>query len=348
MVHRHHDREVTMKDALTRRECLRIGVTAGLGSAFLPTLSSLSGADATAATAASEEKGIPEPYLEAGLAALANAWRSGWANGHYGAAVIAAYFFAREVELDERTRAALQTELDAFRIQGRQFFEFETPKEEATPDRVPEIARSLEVGIDQLRGAGHDVIFAALALKAFHHAPALAKPQWIDGILGLDQHLREHFRPDADTAFNRAHPMPKWQTPQEMLESALGCFVRSSGTGGAVGLIHDVTHADAVAELWELGYESLAMRGSEALKIHINLDPSPAQPGGALAEPLPDSPLSHRFWDNPAVRRQTWGFHGHNFKFPYSYYRRRGAIRDADLRKKCDDRALSVIATVIS
>ena len=68
-----------MKDALTRRECLRIGVTAGLGSAFLPTLSSLSGADATAATAASEEKGIPEPYLEAGLAALANAWRSGWA-----------------------------------------------------------------------------------------------------------------------------------------------------------------------------------------------------------------------------------------------------------------------------
>lgn len=329
-----------MKSALTRRDCLTIGVTAGLGCPFLPTLSAQS-AEATG----TEEEGIPLRYLEAGLAALANTWRGGWANGHYGAAMIAAYFFAREVELDERTRAAIRTELDAFRKEGRRFFEFDTPEEEATPERVPEIARSLEQGIDQLRGAGHNVIFAALALKAFRHAPALAKPQWIDGILALDRHLREHFRPDADTDFNRTHPIPKWQTPQEMLESALACFVSAAGNG-AVGLIHGITHADAVAELWELGYESLAVRGSEALKIQINLDPTP-QPEGALAEPSPDSPLSHRFWENPAVRRETWGFRGHNFKFPYSYYRRRGAIRAAELLKGCDERALAVIGTVI-
>jgi hypothetical protein len=131
-----------------------------------------------------------------------------------------------------------------------------------------------------------------------------------------------------------------------MLESALTCFARAPGNG-AVGLIHCVTHADAVAGLWELGYESLAVRGSKALEIQVNLDPTPAQPGDALAEPTTDSPLSHRFWENPAIRRETWGFRGHNFKFPYSYYRRRGAIRDADLRMKCDDRALSVIGTVI-
>lgn len=330
-----------MKDAWTRRDCLRVGVTAGLGSAFLPSLSSLPGATGT-----EEEHQIPPRYLEAGLAALANTWRGYWGNGHYGAAMIAAYFFAREVELEARTRAALQTELDAFRSEGRQFFEFDTPQEEATPERVPEIARSLEQGIDQLRGAGHNVIFAALALKAFHHAPALAKPQWIDGILALDQHLRGHFRADPDTDFNRAHPLPRWQTPQEMLATALAGFARGAGHG-AVGLIHNVTHADAVAELWELGYESLAVRGSEALKIHINQEPTLPRPEDAPAEPALDSPLSCRFWESPAVRRATWGFRGHNFKFPYSYYRRRGAIRDADARKACDERALAVIAAVM-
>lgn len=293
-----------------------------------------------------EEKGIPLSYLKSGVAALANTWRGGWANGHYGAAMIAAFFFARELELDERTVAALRAELDAFRSEGSPFFEFETPEEEATPERVPEIAESLGQGIDRLRGAGHNVIFAALALKAFHHAPALAKPQWIDGVLELDHHLREHFRPDADTDFNRAHPIPAWHTPQELLEAALSCFANTPGNG-PVGLIHGVTHADALAELWELGYESLAVRGSEALKIQINMDPTPPAAGDGLAEPVPHTPLCHAFWEDRAVRRATWGFRGHNFKFPYSYYRRRGALCDAELRKQCDDRALSVLASVI-
>src|SRR5262245_29793078 len=340
-----HDREVTMKHALTRRECLRIGVSAGLGSAFLglPGVSALAGARDGGTD---EQKGIPIAYLEAGLAALANAWRGDWANGHYGAAVIAAYFFAREVDLDARARKAIQTELDAFRGEGRRFFEFDAPKEQATPERVAEIAESLETGIDQLRGAGHDVIFGALALKAFRHAPSLALPSWIDGMLQFNQQFREHFRPEEDTEFNRAHPIPKWRTPEAMLEATLASFAGPPGTG-AVGLIHNVTHADAVAELWEMGYEALAVRASEALKIQINLDPAPKQPVAPLAPPSQESPLSHPFWENPDVRKQTWGFRGHNFKFPYSYYRRRGALRDAELRKQCDVRALSIFATVL-
>ncbi len=338
-----------MKHDWTRRECLKFGVTAGLGGAIvgLPSLAPLASAQASGPEPGTNgEKGIPVRYLEAGLAALANTWRGYWGNGHYGAAAISAYFFARDLALDERTCKAMQAELDAFREAGKSLFEFETPKEEATPERVAEIVRSLEKGIDQSRAAGHDVIFAALALKAFHHAPALAKPQWIDGIVKLDLHLRERFGADADTEFNRAHPIAKWQTPQELVESTFACFMRPS-LGGPVGLIHGITHADAVAELWELGHESLAARGGEALKVHINLDPSLAQPEPALGERVPDSPLSHRFWENPTVRNATWGFRGHTFKFPYSYYRRRTAIRDAALREQCDARALAVLGSVV-
>ena len=124
--------------------------------------------------------------------------------------------------------------------------------------------------------------------------------------------------------------------------------MRGAGSAGEVGLIHEITHADAVAELWELGHEALAVRGSEPLKIHVNLDPAlPPPEGDACADPAPEWPLSHRFWENPAVRAKTWGFRGHTCKFPYSYYRCRNAIRDEELRRKSDERALSVLATVI-
>jgi hypothetical protein len=312
-------------------------VTAGLGAAFFP----------SRPLGAVGEPGIPISYLETGLAALANTWRGYWGNGHYGAAVIAAYFFAREADLDEPSCRAIRTELDAFQEAAPASFDFDPPKEEATPERVPEIAKSLEEGIDHCRGAGHDVIFASLAMKAFRHAPALAKPTWIDGILELDRHLREHFSPDPGADWNRAHPLPVAQTPQEMLESAFACFERVSSFG-AVGMIHAVTHADAVAELWEMGYESLGERGSVSVGIHVNLDPAPPSPPVVLAAPSPESPLEQRFWENPAVRKETWGFRGHTFKFPYSYYRRRGAIRDADLRKRCDERARAVLGTVLA
>lgn len=338
-----------MKDAWTRRECLRLGVTAGLGVSLLrlPGMAQEAAGSATTTKAATKPAtGIPLRHLEAGLAALSNTWRGYWGDGHYGAAAIAAYFFAREMELDERTCKAIETELDAFRAAGAKSFDFATPQQEATPERVEEIVRSLEKGIDHSRGAGHDQIFVSLALKAFRHAPALAKPDWIDGILEFDDHFRGRFRPDADTDFNRAHPLPKWQTPQELREAALACFLRPSGIG-EVGHIHCLTHADAVAELWEMGYEALALRGAEALKIHINQDPAPKTPEAGLAKPWPDSPLTHALWENPAIRNKTWGFRGHNFKFPYSYYHHRAALRDGELRKQCDERALSVLGSVI-
>ena len=328
-----------MKRSWTRRECLKVGVTAGVGGALLR----LPGMAGMAEEPAS---GIAPKYLESGLAALSNTWRGYWGDGHYGAAAIAAWFFAREQQLDARTCQAIETELDAFRASGSQFFDFATPETEATPDRTAEIVASLEKGIDGTRGAGHDVIFATLALMAFREAPALAKPEWIDGILKLDAHLRERFRPDADTDYNRANPLPKWQTPQELRESALACFVRRSGIG-EVGLVHQLTHADAVAELWEMGHERLAVRGSAALRIHLNLDPAPSPPEAGLAKPWPDSPLTHALWENPAVRNKTWGFRGHHFKFPFSYYRHRAALRDAELRRQCDERALSVLGSVI-
>jgi hypothetical protein len=108
-------------------------------------------------------------------------------------------------------------------------------------------------------------------------------------------------------------------------------------------LIHVVTAADALAELWDLGHESLAIRGSAALKNRINVDPTPSGNDSPLPAPAPASPLTAAFWASPDVRKANWGFSGHHFKFPFSYYRRRGALRDPELRKACDDQALRLL-----
>lgn len=336
---------------ISRRDVLKSGIAIGWGAALSSSgarlLASQEAPPAPApAPAPARPRGLPDRYLEAGIAALANVQADRWSDGHFGASLIAAWFFARELELDERTLRAIQAELDAFQADNRRHFEFATPREEADPDRTGEIAGSIAEGIDGLRGAGHGVIFSTLALKAFRHAPALAKPAWIDGVLRLDRQIREHFRPDPDSDYNRGHPLPAFQTPRELTESALTCFARRPRLAeaiGPVGMIHVVTFADALAELWEMGHESLAMRGSAALKLRINVDPSPA----ARVEPeparRPDSPFTAGFWEDRAVREQNWGFSGHHFKFPYSYWRRRSALRDAELLHACDEQALRLL-----
>lgn len=329
---------------ISRRECLQFGVAAGWSSALL----AFPGARLLGSQGATETRprGLPKRYLEAGLAALANVGQDRWADGHFGASLIAAWFFARELDLDERTHQAIQSELDAFQAANKGHFDFGTPDEEADPDRAGEIARAMEEGIDGLRGAGHGVIFSTLALKAFHHVPALAKPSWIDGVLRLDRQIRERFRPDPDTDYNQKHPLPQFHTPQELVESALTCFARRTSLSaeiGPVGLIHVVTSADALADLWEMGHESLAKRGSEGLKVRINVDPAPSDQASAAVARVPQSPLTAGFWEDPAVREQNWGFSGHHFKFPYSYYRRRVAVRDPELLQACDDLALRLL-----
>lgn len=329
---------------ITRRDCLRSGIALGFGPAIL----GLPGARllANAVAPPAREPGLPERYLGAGLAALASVGSGYWSNGHWGASVIAAWFFARELELDEPALRAIQSELDAFQAGGKEHFESDLPEEKAVPERIDEIARSIEQGMDGLRGAGHGVIFSTLALKAFRHQPSLALPKWIDGVLALDRLIRERFRPDPDTDYNRAHPIPAYSTPGEMMESALTALVRRPRLLeeiGPVGLIHVVTFADALADLWEMGFESLAVRGSEALRIRINVDPASSGRESPLPEPSPDSPLAAGFWDSPAVRAANWGFTGHHFKFPYSYYRRRESVRDPETRKACDDLALRLL-----
>jgi hypothetical protein len=126
-------------------------------------------------------------YLLKGLNALARAHRVSTMSGHLGAAVVAGYFIGEQhPDLDERVYRGIELELERI-IRGEETafspkpdaalnapamfepFQKEQPKE----NLIDGIAEALSRNIDRARESGHNVIFAAIAIRALKDLAAL-------------------------------------------------------------------------------------------------------------------------------------------------------------------------------
>jgi len=275
---------------------------------------------------------LGEGYLRRGLVALADAHKRGWLQGHNGAAVLSSYYFCRENRLDERATAALGRQIDAFIAKSPEEFPAPDPgRGRADPERIVE---RLSMQIDGLRAGGHDVIFASIALRALKDLPEFATPQVVDGICRLLE-LVARRAPEPDTAHNREHPLPPYASSRDIAHATLRATLRPWGDVrrvGASGVIHWITHADAVITLSDLGHDDLARRRHAAQRLHVNQ----AVTGDDLGEP-DRAPIEWRaaeYWESERPRRlfqDSW-LAGHAFKLPYSLFR---------LLRRCDDDALA-------
>ncbi len=275
-------------------------------------------------------------YLGKGLAALSDAHNRGWLQGHSGAAVLATYYFCKENALDERTTHALGKQIDAFIAKSPEEFPAPDPgRGRAEPLRIVE---QLDGQIADLRVGGHDVIFASLALKALRDLPEYAAPAIVDGICELLRLIVARRRPDPDTPFNQEHPLPPYRSTKDIATVTLQATLRPWGDVsrvGASGVIHWITHADAVVTLEDLGYADLAKRGHAAQRLHINQ----AVTGGEQREPLRAAIdwLGAEYWESDTSRKlfeNTW-LAGHAFKLPYSLFRMLRLAEDQELRNAC-------------
>ena len=108
---------------------------------------------------------------------------------------------------------------------------------------------------------------------------------------------------------------------------------------GASGVIHWVTHAEALVTLEELGHADTARRGYAALETHIHRpvaddgDPPPVRP--------PRDWLGPDFWEGDLPRRAFGGswLAGHSFKLPHSLFRLLRRVQEPDLRRDALARA---------
>lgn len=272
-------------------------------------------------------------YLPKGLYAMARAHRVSTMSGHLGAAVVAGYFIGEQhPDLDEQVYEGIEAELDRI-IRGESVFSpkkdaalnapamFEPfPKEQPKEDLIDGIAAALSRNINRTRESGHNVIFAAIAIRALTDHPDLATPSIIDGIrkliAGFDNaspgsgyygkekgriNGRKITLPNDDGI----RPFPDLPTMANTVVDDLiqHAAQRREGFGGPW---HVINHAAALAELARHGYRGLAIRGLPAFHEHYRLFHTVPDISEEKGEETPteDDPLTPNFWSPEKIRRE--------------------------------------------
>lgn len=272
-------------------------------------------------------------YLPKGLYALARAHRVGTMSGHLGAAVVAGYFIGEQhPDLDDKVYAGIEAELERI-IRGESVFSpkkgaalnapamFEPfPNEQPQEDLIDGIADALAHNINRARESGHNVIFAAIAIRALKDHPDLATPSITDGIRKLIAGFNDaspgsgYYGKDKGRIDGRKITLPSddgippFPDLQTMADTVVDDLIqhaaqRREGFGGPW---HVINHAAALAELAHHGFRELAIKGLPAFHEHYRLFqtvPDISEEKGAETQ-TEDDPLTPNFWSPEKLRRE--------------------------------------------
>ncbi len=296
-----------------------------------------------------------------GLTGLSQAIHWNRMSGHPPAAVIAAYFFCQENELEPGVQREVQWLVDRL-VSGSASIWHEIDGQPVTnealfnhqitgyPDEklIPMVANALEASLDACRDSGHNTIFASLALKALHAAPEYALPPLIDGILRLLKDFEGRgpglaHVPGHDQLIDpRELPVPEdldlpdYTSTADMIAAV--CYhvrPRHFTTRGLGGPIHVINHAVALLDLDALGYSALVRQGLVAhhqhLKLWLSLPPF-SEGLNTYRVPALHDPRSKAYWDASITLRDQGGIE-HRLKFLYGAYRLAAHIQDEDDRR---------------
>jgi hypothetical protein len=294
--------------------------------------------------------------------------------GHLGAAVVAGYFFGEDhQQLDSKVYAGIEGELNRIlcgeesiwfnpKKAGVTIPELFEPFAEETPQegQIATIAQALSRNIDKTRQSGHNVIFAATAIRALRDHPAYATPSIVAGIRKLIEGFRGATAgrgyygkqrgwmqgesvalPDDDEGF------PPYADQQAMVDTVIDELTRSATLRrrGFGGLVHIINHAAALLELSLYGYKDLARRGLAAHRQHVRLWrtlPDLQDELGPVEKAAYD-PRTPEFWTRGAFRRDTARL-THRIKTLYGFFTLVRFVEDSEKRKAAGQSFLYLMA----
>lgn len=316
---------------------------------------------------------IDSSYLYQGLCGLARAHLANSMAGHLGAALVAGGFFAEEhPDLDPAVYAGVARDLDRI-VAGEESLWFDAeavgitvpelfaafPPEPPAGERVASIATALSANIEHTREAGHNVIFASLAIRALTEHPEHATPSIVDGIRRLIERFdsatpgpgyygkeRGWIDGDAVNLFDD-DALPPYTDEATMVRSVIDELIRSASMRrqGFGGLFHIINHARALRELSQLGQPDLARRGLAAHHHHLRLYrslPDVAGELGALVKARHD-PRTPAYWSQrDSVQWSAWL--SHRVKTLYAFLDLLATVESAETRRDAEDAFLYLMA----
>jgi len=275
---------------------------------------------------------VDESYLIRGLDALCRAYRTDFfADGHRGAAIISAYYLCREHEVEPAGAETIREIIDHHWAHTPLCAPF--PEEAPEPDRLADVSATMVRHLDGLRMVGHNVIFPALALKAFRQLPETVTPSRVAGLC----RLVECFAVPDDLAVTEADGIPRLGTPPEVADLLLAELLRTmtafSGRGqGWSG--HLMTYGRALLDLRAAGHEDLAKAAEPGFRVYLKRIRQGPRPGDRAIPEHPETSLRpHQlaYWEQ---RRQASPGLGHVFKYPYGFYGLLNLAQDDDLKRQ--------------
>ncbi len=276
---------------------------------------------------------LNEDYLLIGLDGLSRAHKGDYfRDGHLGASVVAAYYLCRENDLDHRTQDLMKSHIDRELRDDALFLP--APPEEADASLVADLLDVLSAGVSDLREVGHNVIFAAAALKAFRDLPQSITPFRVEGICKLIA----AFDTTQNVTVTENDRIPEAPPEKPLIEFIFHEYLRAVAqyTGYGQGWAgHLLTFGHAVIELSRLGYPELSLRAHNAYRMYIKtMRQGPTEKSRRIREHSPSSvtPLDYEYW---AQRKSVRSGLGHAFKYPYSFYNLLAQLDDAELRQRC-------------
>ncbi len=311
-------------------------------------------------------------YLYKGICALANAHRAGTMAGHLGAAVVAGYFYGEDQsDLPDEVFKGVEGELKRV-IAGEEAIWFNAkkagvtptelfnpfPKQEAQSDTVKSIAAALQKNVGTLKQSGHNIIFAALAIRALNDHEDYATPQVVTGIRKLTEGFnkvppgRGYYGKEKgwlrgnQVNLTDDNNFPKYESIRHMVDVTIEELIRTAAVKkqGFGGLHHIINHAAAITELDRFGYENVAKQGLPAHHQHIRLWRSLPDVEGELGAVVKSEhdPREPVYWEGMLKRDQA--MLTHRIKTLYGFYILRRFIEDNATRKKAEDAFLYLMA----
>jgi len=225
------------------------------------------------------------------------------------------------------------------------------PEETSKPDSIAAITAALEKNIGSLKQSGHNVIFAAIGVRALTDHSESATPQISAGITrlikafdrvspGRGYYGKEKGRTTGNQVELPADGSPQtYESIQQMVDETMGELIASASIRkqGFGGLWHLINHAAAITELDRYGHKRLAQQGLPAHYQHLRLWRSLPDVQDELGPAIKaeHDPREPEYWQGMLKRDEARLTH--RIKTLYGFHTLRRLIEDPARKEKADD-----------
>lgn len=237
--------------------------------------------------------------IEQGLIGLSNAGTingGNWFVGHFGAEILSLAFLLINKRIEISAEQLVYERIEEILQTHAIFFDKPLSIESSIKSlSLEDFERAVENSVSNFYVDGHHTIYSALALRSFSLCPELARPEIIQGLIallsaceagGFDRYYQLDQASFKDIALREKFT---FNSPLQAVEVALAQhrevitdrkvdeeFYFFSGSR-----LHLVTHAQALLELHQLGYDNLVKAGLPGLTKHFICIDASKVPKGA-------------------------------------------------------------------